>query len=64
MLALVAALAQEQGTTLLMVTHDPEDARTLCPQTILVADGRAHPPQDTDALLTNPPEALQAYLGK
>lgn len=63
MLALVGALAQEQGTTLLMVTHEPQDARALCPQTILVADGTAHPPQDTDTLLANPPEALQAYLG-
>ncbi|MDV7270350.1 thiamine ABC transporter ATP-binding protein [Thioclava sp. A2] len=64
MLALVGALAQEHRTTLLMVSHDPEDARALCPETILVADGEALPPQDTDALLTNPPEALQTYLGK
>ncbi|KEO56013.1 ATP-binding cassette domain-containing protein [Thioclava pacifica] len=63
MLALVAEIAGEQGTTVLMVSHDPEDARVLCPQTVLVADGIAHPPQDTAALLANPPPVLKDYLG-
>ena len=63
MLSLVAEIAQEQGTTLLMVSHDPDDARALCPQTVLVENGTAHPPQPTDALLDNPPPALRAYLG-
>lgn len=63
MLALVAEIATEQGTTVLMVSHDPADARALCPQTVLVAEGVAHPPQPTADLLTNPPAALKAYLG-
>jgi len=63
MLALVAEIAAEQGTTVLMVSHDPEDARSLCPETILVAEGAAHPPQPTAELLENPPPALRAYLG-
>ncbi|KFE36784.1 ATP-binding cassette domain-containing protein [Thioclava atlantica] len=63
MLALVDEIAREQGTTVLMVSHDPEDARALCPQTVLVAEGRAHPPQDTARLLAEPPPALRAYLG-
>ncbi|MDF1619111.1 ATP-binding cassette domain-containing protein [Pseudothioclava nitratireducens] len=63
MLSLVAEIAQEQGTTLLMVSHDPDDARALCPQTVPVENGTAHPPQPTDALLDNPPPALRAYLG-
>jgi thiamine transport system ATP-binding protein len=63
MLSLVAEIAQEQGTTLLMVSHDPDDARALCPQTVLVENETAHPPQPTDALLDNPPPALRAYLG-
>lgn len=63
MLALVAEIAAEQGTTLLMVSHDPADARTLCPETILVAEGMAHPPRPTEELLRNPPPALAAYLG-
>ncbi|WP_406870848.1 ATP-binding cassette domain-containing protein [Thioclava sp. 'Guangxiensis'] len=63
MLALTRTLAAEHRFTLLMVTHDPEDAKAICPQTILVADGRAEAPQDTGALLADPPAALRAYLG-
>ena len=63
MLALVAQVLDATGATLLMVTHDPADARRLCPQTILVADGRAHPPVPTGPLLDNPPQALRTYLG-
>ena len=63
MLELMAALLDRTGATLLMVTHAPEDARRLCPQTVLVEGGRAHPPRATGPLLDDPPEALQAYLG-
>ncbi|KPA19926.1 Thiamine import ATP-binding protein ThiQ [Shimia sp. SK013] len=63
MLDLVAALLDETNATLLMVSHDPTDARRIAPQTILVADGKAHPPQDTQTLLDTPPDALKAYLG-
>jgi len=63
MLDLVAEIASDQNATLLMVTHDPLDARRICPLTILVADARAAPPAPTEALLANPPPALAAYLG-
>jgi thiamine transport system ATP-binding protein len=63
MLDLVAGLCDQRGLTLLMVTHDPADARRLCPQTVVVAEGRAAPPVDTTALLAAPPPALRAYLG-
>jgi thiamine transport system ATP-binding protein len=63
MLDLVSALATETGATLLMVTHDPLDARRIAQQIVLVSDGKADPPQPTDVLLDNPPPALQAYLG-
>ena len=63
MLSLVETLAAETGATLLMVTHDPADARRLCPQTIVVADGRAAPPAPTVAILSDPPPGLAAYLG-
>ncbi|MBJ3763315.1 ATP-binding cassette domain-containing protein [Maribius pontilimi] len=62
MIDLVLRLAQARDLTLLMITHDPDDARRLKGQTIVVADGRAHQPQDTDALLADPPPALGAYL--
>lgn len=63
MLDLVAALLEDTGATMLMVTHDPGDARRAASHTILVAEGRAHAPAETAALLDNPPPALQAYLG-
>lgn len=63
MLDLVADLCARTGSGLLMVSHDPEDARRICPQCCLVADGVAHAPQDTQKLLDHPPEALRAYLG-
>lgn len=63
MLTLVDDIATRTGSTVLMVTHDPADARRLCPLTVLVADGIAHPPAPTQALLDNPPPALAAYLG-
>lgn len=63
MLDLVAELAQESGATLLMVSHDPGDARRIADQVVLVAEGVAQAPQPTAELLDNPPPALKAYLG-
>lgn len=64
MLDLVRELASETGATVLMVTHDPGDARRLGGQTVLVADGIAGAPAATDALLADPPPALRDYLGR
>ncbi|SPJ22997.1 thiamine ABC transporter ATP-binding protein [Palleronia abyssalis] len=63
MLDLVTQLARDGGRTLMIVTHDPDDARRVDGQTILVADGQAAPPQPTGPLLDDPPPALRAYLG-
>lgn len=63
MLDLVGQIARQNGATVLMVTHDPADARHLCDLTIVVADGTAAPPAPTGALLDTPPPALAAYLG-
>ena len=63
MLDLVAEIADTNGATVLMITHDPADAQRLCPQMIVVADGCAAPPADTEALLATPPPAMAAYLG-
>lgn len=63
MLDLVRALTDETGATLLMVSHDPDDARRIADEVILVAEGRAHPPEPTGELLDNPPAALRDYLG-
>ncbi len=64
MLDLVAETAAETGAAVLMVTHDPADARRFAGLTVLVEGGIAHPPQPTAALFANPPPALQAYLGQ
>lgn len=58
---LVAELAASR--TILMVTHDPAEAARFADLTCFVADGQAHPPRPTGALLSDPPPALRAYLG-
>ena len=63
LLDLVSEIAEADGLTVLMVTHDLRDAERLASQTILVADGRAHAPADTTSLLANPPQALKDYIG-
>ncbi|WP_265502064.1 thiamine ABC transporter ATP-binding protein [Paracoccus beibuensis] len=63
MLDLLSAIVADTGATVLMVTHDPADARAFAPQTVLVEDGRAHAPRPTGPLLDDPPPGLRAYLG-
>jgi thiamine transport system ATP-binding protein len=64
MLDLLSEVLDTTRATLMMVTHDPDDARRLCPETVLIADGTAAPPSPTGPLLENPPAALGDYLGK
>lgn len=63
MLDLLAEVAGETGATVLMVTHDPADARRFAEMSVLVADGVAAAPVPTEALFADPPPALRAYLG-
>ena len=63
LLTLVRDLATEAGTLVLLVTHDPADAKRFAGRTVLVADGLAHPPVETAALFADPPQALRDYLG-
>ena len=62
MLTLLSDIATESGATVLMVTHDPEDARRFTSQTIVVSNGTAYPPAATGPLLDDPPETLRSYL--
>ena len=64
MLELVREVAEETGALVLMVTHDPTDARALGCKTVLVAEGIAQAPVETGALMANPPPALRDYLGR
>ncbi len=63
MLALTREVLGGRGATILMVTHDPEDALALAQSVIVVAEGRAARPVPTGVLLADPPPALRAYLG-
>ena len=63
MLDLLAKVADRLGALVLIVTHDPNDARRFAPETVLVSDGIVHAPQPTGPLLDNPPPALAEYLG-
>ncbi len=63
MLRLLEEVLEETGAAMLMITHSPEDALAIAPQTIVVTDGRVCPPAETRALLADPPPDLKAYLG-
>ena len=63
LLGLVTQLAAENATTVVLVTHDPADARCFADGVCLVHDGVADAPVATDAIFANPPPALRAYLG-
>jgi thiamine transport system ATP-binding protein len=49
--------------TVLIVTHDPADARRIAGLASMVADGRVHPPVQTARFFAAPSAALRAYLG-
>lgn len=63
MLDLLSALCDRTGATVLMVSHDPADARRFASHVIWLDQGRAHTPQPTDEIMADPPEAMRAYLG-
>ncbi len=63
MLRLVRETLVQAGKSVVIVTHDPDDARRFADQVILVADGVAHAPVSSDEIFANPPPALRAYLG-
>jgi thiamine transport system ATP-binding protein len=63
MLDLVKTVAGETAATVLMVSHDPDDARRIADLTLYLGEGRAHAPVPTAALFADPPPALAAYLG-
>ena len=64
MLDLVRSVAKELGALVLMVSHDPEDAKRFAGEVVLVADGVAATPVATTRLFEKPPEALRRYLGR
>jgi len=63
MLDLVDEIVTSNNLTLIMVTHQPQDATRIATQVSLVADGIAHAPRPTEAFFRDPPKALTRYLG-
>ena len=63
MLDLLQTLAQERQATVLMVTHDPNDALRIADETLLLSDQVLSSPQPTQQVMASPPQALAAYLG-
>ncbi len=63
MLDLVKRSTAQRGARALLVTHNPREAQDFAQRTLLVADGKAHAPQDTRTLFADPPAALRRYLG-
>lgn len=63
MLDLSVAVLREAGRQLLLVTHDPEDAKRVAGAVIAVAEGRAFPPAPTADFFADPPAAIRTYLG-
>ncbi|WP_281981299.1 ATP-binding cassette domain-containing protein [Thalassorhabdomicrobium marinisediminis] len=62
MLDLSVELAKAAGRTVVMVTHDPDDAVRVADTIVGVAAGRAFAPQPAQDFLRNPPEAFIDYL--
>lgn len=61
MLDLVAAVLADK--LILMVTHDPNDARRSADRVSVVANGLASEPRDVRRVFNDPPPALREYLG-
>jgi len=51
------------GRTVVMVTHDPQDARRIASHLVVVDSGVARPPRPLPEALDRPDPALAAYLG-
>ncbi|UWQ22966.1 ATP-binding cassette domain-containing protein [Jannaschia sp. W003] len=63
MLDLVRDTAAAEGVSVLLVTHDPEDARRVADRLALVAEGRLMAPVPITEAFAAPSPELRAYLG-
>jgi thiamine transport system ATP-binding protein len=63
MLDLLRDTTHAEGLSVLMVTHDPDDARAVADRVSLIAEGHVAEPSPTEPLFADPPPALRAYLG-
>jgi thiamine transport system ATP-binding protein len=63
MLLLVKRIQTERALTVLMVTHEPADAKLIAEQVIFVASNVVHKPQAVKAFFKSQDAAVQHYLG-
>jgi thiamine transport system ATP-binding protein len=63
MLKLVRELQKERNLTVLMVTHDPDDAMRIADRVMFVGDHLARPPIETAHFFATQDAAVRAYLG-
>lgn len=64
MLGLVRDTLVSDNRVILMVTHDPDDARAIADYVCVLSDGELAAPLPTATLFADPPAALRAYLGQ
>lgn len=60
---LVKHIAGRNKATVIMVTHQPSDAVYFSDKTILLTEGRAENPVETEWLFKHPTDALRRYQG-
>ena len=63
MLELIKKIAKNRKLLVLMVTHDPADAKKIAPHTIVVKENKIHAPIDTKEALEPTKGPLADYLG-
>jgi thiamine transport system ATP-binding protein len=63
MLLLVKRIQTERGLTVLMVTHEPADAKLIADQVMFVADNKVRKPEPVTVFFKSRDAAVQAYLG-
>jgi thiamine transport system ATP-binding protein len=63
MLLLVQRLKTERQLTVLMVTHDPHDAKLIADQVMFVAEGQLREPEATPRFFKSKHQDVRRYLG-
>ncbi len=63
MLELTDTLRKAQGLTVLLVTHDPNEAARIATRTAFIADGKVVMVGPTQAVLQSDNVAVRDYLG-
>ena len=64
MLELTDLLRKAQGMTVLLVTHDPNEAARIATRTAFIADGKVALFGSTDEVLRSDNAAVRDYLGR